>query len=297
MRFKTMLASLLPILAVTCFAVLQTNSCAAQDANSEIDPGKITVDSLFPYRSESYLSTNRYQPKPIQPRPVQPKPFQPKRFIPSQQQSVPALRSKGPTLVASAPAPALFSRSIQDQDLNRPDEDLEDETKEESSRLELLDIDDDKDELDRDMEELDDIDEPVRRQRPDFGPWPRKGIRGISIDIRDMGPNRPEDRSGQLVNSGGAGWADFAPAQKVFAWAAPNIKYQPLYFEDVALERYGQTARPYQQTVLSGLHFYQSLFLLRKQASQRNPFSCDYPLGFCRPGNTVDYTIQRRIER
>lgn len=132
-------------------------------------------------------------------------------------------------------------------------------------------------------------------QRAEFGPWPRKGIRAISLNINESNEIYPEDRSEQLVNSYNQSWNQFAPAQKVFAWVPPNIKYQPLYFEDVALERYGQTASPTQQALLSGAHFFKSLALLGHQARHDHPYSCDHPLGFCRPGNTVPYTIQRQF--
>ena len=138
---------------------------------------------------------------------------------------------------------------------------------------------------------------PGKRQKPEFGPWPRTGIRSVDLDIRDASSVVPEDRSGQLVNNSSNSWTELAPAPKVFAWVAPNIRYRPLYFEDVALERYGQTARPYRQSVLSGVHFFTSAALLPIQARQKHPYSCDYPLGFCRPGDTVDYTIQRFLNR
>ncbi|MEL7499171.1 MAG: hypothetical protein AAFN77_16305 [Planctomycetota bacterium] len=122
--------------------------------------------------------------------------------------------------------------------------------------------------------------------------WPAKTIQQIQIDIRETEQRIPADRSFELSGFGGP--ASRPTSSKVFAWAAPDIRYQPLYFEDVALERYLQTRPPFQQSVASGLHFFKSLVLLPHQMRHDHPASCDYPLGFCRPGNQIPYTIQRQ---
>lgn len=121
--------------------------------------------------------------------------------------------------------------------------------------------------------------------------WPAKSIREVRIDVRETGGRFPEDRSIEMMSFGGP--VSRPASAKVFAWAAPNIKYQPLYFEEVALERYGQTLPPNQQAFASGIHFFKSLVSLPHQMRHDAPSSCDYPLGFCRPGNTISYTIQR----
>lgn len=123
--------------------------------------------------------------------------------------------------------------------------------------------------------------------------WPAKSIREIRIDIREAGGRIPEDRSYELAGFGGSPTP--VTSAKVFAWAAPNLRYQPLYFEDVALERYGQTRPSYRQGVASGIHFFRSLVLIPHQMRHDHPASCDYPLGFCRPGSQVPYTIQRQF--
>jgi hypothetical protein len=167
----------------------------------------------------------------------------------------------------------------------QPTEDTTDQDDQPSSSDFDLDEDDDR------LEDDDDSRAPPQREA--FGPWPRKGIRAINVDIREQSFNVPKDRSEQLLYSGGSQWSSFNSAPKVFAWAAPDIRYQPLYFEDVALERYGQTAGPYQQSFLSAVHLLKSTVLLPHQMKHDAPGSCDSPLGFCRPGNRVPYTIQR----
>ncbi len=144
------------------------------------------------------------------------------------------------------------------------------------------------------LPELTRQDETPQRERVAFGPWPAKNIDDISIDIRDTSSDKPEDRSSQLIGFNPKQWTQFTPTPKVFAWVAPDIRYQPLFFEDVALERYGQTLPPYRQTVLSAIRMTNSFFLFPNHACNDPIFSCDYPLGFCRPGDKVDYTLQRQ---
>lgn len=128
----------------------------------------------------------------------------------------------------------------------------------------------------------------------DFGPWPRKTINEIKIDIRHGDTVLPQDQSFRLINKDSTKWTEYSPYPKLFAWVAPNIRYQPLYFEDVALERYGQTLPPYQQSLASSLHFFKSLVTLPNQMRHDRPASCDYPLGFCRPGNPTPCIYQRQ---
>ncbi len=134
----------------------------------------------------------------------------------------------------------------------------------------------------------------TQQTRP-FGPWPKKTIRDIETDVRDGSEVVPEDRFAELAkNSQSEDWRSFYPAPRVFAWSAPDIRYQPLYFEDVPLERYGQTAGWYKQPIYSALFFAQSMFTLPNQMRHDPPYSCDYPLGFCRPGARVPSTKQRQ---
>jgi len=130
--------------------------------------------------------------------------------------------------------------------------------------------------------------------------WARKPIMELRMDIRELHSVSPADRANEL-NYGMGDWTQFYATPKVFAWAAPDIRYQPLYFEDVALERYGQTldgdtlacnARPWRdlQPWRSGYHFFKSAALLPHQMWHQPPKSCDYPLGFYRPGSCTPPT-------
>ena len=69
-----------------------------------------------------------------------------------------------------------------------------------------------------------------------------------------------------------------------FAWNASAACFNPLYFEDVQLERYGHTIG-LAQPVLSGAHFFAHIALLPYQMGIHPPNECSYPLGHYRVGN------------
>lgn len=114
----------------------------------------------------------------------------------------------------------------------------------------------------------------------------------LSIDVRDFHDEKPADESLKFTDQSIENWSTFAPQPATFAWAAPNIRYQPLYFENVPLERYGQTRSCLAEVAYGGIHFYRSLTLLPYHAAFDHPRSCDYPLGFCRPGNPTNKVRQ-----
>jgi hypothetical protein len=115
----------------------------------------------------------------------------------------------------------------------------------------------------------------------------RKPMSMLSVDTREFSTEAPEDRSTALTNAQPEQWTSFAPAPIAFAWAAPNIRYQPLFFENVPLERYGQTPGPWKEVGRGSLHFFSSLALWPYHARFDHIYECDSPLGFCRPGSQV----------
>ena len=140
----------------------------------------------------------------------------------------------------------------------------------------------------------DDKQPPVTALGTELDKWPLQSIDQISLDIRDKAKVVPRDRSGLLVNESKSNWNDFYPTQKDFAWCPPDISYQPLYFQDVALERYGQTfGCAGMEGALSGLHFFASVCTLPGQVLCDPPFCCQYPLGYCRPGNPAPCTFRK----
>lgn len=70
---------------------------------------------------------------------------------------------------------------------------------------------------------------------------------------------------------------------KLSNWQSPNIRYQPLYFEQTNLERYGVESRF--PVVHSGVHFFTSAVMLPYQMGESHPCDPVYPIGLDRPGN------------
>ena len=133
--------------------------------------------------------------------------------------------------------------------------------------------------------ELDQEDNDLQPEARQFGVWPRKSMREVSVNIRSSYGKVPEDESGVLIASNQRFYRSAATTEKAFAWVAPQIRYQPLYFEDAQLERYGQTKGLIKQPFVSGFKFFRDAALLPFNASIDSPGSCDGPLGFCRPGS------------
>ena len=125
---------------------------------------------------------------------------------------------------------------------------------------------------------------------PTLTTWNQKPMSQIFPGIRPVSGKAPADQSWQLTSRVSV---PTAKTQKLFAWAAPDIGYNPLYFEDVALERYGQTRGLWRQPLVSGFHFLKSAAFLPYYSLFDPVDSCDGPLGYCRPGTTVNCTLQK----
>ncbi len=69
-----------------------------------------------------------------------------------------------------------------------------------------------------------------------------------------------------------------------YRWAASNITYNPLYFQDVSLERYGHNHGVF-QPVVSVAKFGTQVIGLPYQMALDPPCSCETPLGYYRPGD------------
>ncbi len=134
-----------------------------------------------------------------------------------------------------------------------------------------------------------------RRLQFDFGTWPRRTISEIRMTVKDDNAVVPPDKSYLLTEMESPDWFTAPSGDKVFAWVAPNIHYQPLYFQDVPLERYGQTCGGLKQIGASGLHFFTSFCRLPYAVIVDPPRSCEYPLGYCRPGNPAPLTHQKLL--
>ncbi|MCA9137188.1 MAG: hypothetical protein KDB00_10525 [Planctomycetales bacterium] len=74
-------------------------------------------------------------------------------------------------------------------------------------------------------------------------------------------------------------------------WKASNICSKPRYFEEVNLERYGHTAGPWLQPVVSSAHFFANIAVLPYKMGIHPPGECQYALGYYRPGNCAPWVL------
>ena len=74
-----------------------------------------------------------------------------------------------------------------------------------------------------------------------------------------------------------------------YCWEAPNLFHNPLYFEDVPLERYGHTYCEPLQSISSDSKFGAHLVGLPYQMALAPIHKREYPLGYYRPGDPAPY--------
>lgn len=83
------------------------------------------------------------------------------------------------------------------------------------------------------------------------------------------------------------------------AWHASNLAHRPLYFEQVALERYGHTLGPGVQTAVSAAHFFTTIPFLPYKMTLEPPYEHIYALGYYRPGSyapKLRYRVPFRLD-
>jgi len=116
----------------------------------------------------------------------------------------------------------------------------------------------------------------------------------IGIVARGEPGEFPRDYSGDIFA------VDDKPRRKKwpereFNWEAPEVWHQPFYFEDVPLERYGQSLNPERQAWLSGLKFYMTFPLLPVKLWADPPFSKVATFGYYRAGSDNPAVRQKSI--
>lgn len=72
-------------------------------------------------------------------------------------------------------------------------------------------------------------------------------------------------------------------------WKASNLCHNPLYFEDVNLERYGHTHGPVLEPIVQTAHFFGNIAVLPYKMGVHCPTECQYALGYYRPGNCAPW--------
>jgi len=76
-----------------------------------------------------------------------------------------------------------------------------------------------------------------------------------------------------------------------YMWKASGLCHKPLYFEQVALERYGHSTGRLSQPFVDGAHFFLTLPVLPYKMGIEAPWECKYALGYYRPGSCAPYII------
>jgi hypothetical protein len=74
-----------------------------------------------------------------------------------------------------------------------------------------------------------------------------------------------------------------------YTWKASALCHKPLYFEEMAAERYGHSHGPGLEYVSSFIHFFGSLALLPYCVGVETPCECIYDLGYYRVGDCAPY--------
>ncbi|MEO1971243.1 MAG: hypothetical protein ABGX07_06790 [Pirellulaceae bacterium] len=74
-------------------------------------------------------------------------------------------------------------------------------------------------------------------------------------------------------------------------WKASAVCHNPLYFEEVQLERYGHTAGPVLQPVISGAHFFFNIAVLPYKMGIHPMNECMYPVGTYREGDCAPWLV------
>jgi len=116
-----------------------------------------------------------------------------------------------------------------------------------------------------------------------------KSIRDISHDIRPI----LSDRLPEECEVDRTPYYDRNFGRTCFMWKASALSTQAAYFEDVQLERYGNTiVCPALQPVVSGAKFFGTIPILPYKMGVTPPNECVYTLGHRRPGNRVPYMVE-----
>jgi hypothetical protein len=109
----------------------------------------------------------------------------------------------------------------------------------------------------------------------------------VPLDIRNTAGAMPEDVSVAAFPEAATPSVPGPAPGRVevpVAYSPWTICFRPLYFEEVALERYGDT-HGILQPAISGAHFFGSVVALPYKMTVRPPRSCECSNGFSRPGD------------
>jgi hypothetical protein len=132
------------------------------------------------------------------------------------------------------------------------------------------------------QEELDRLFKPLNRIRmvasDSPGPLPPDCSSNLFVPVRGTDSDSTNYRDGTCA---------------VVHWVPTEFAHQPLYFDDIPLERYGQTICPILQPVLSGACFFGTFPLMPCKMAIDRTHDPIYTLGYYRIGNCVPCVRQR----
>ena len=126
-------------------------------------------------------------------------------------------------------------------------------------------------------------------------------VRTLNDTLRSFSPNTLSEEDWCFVTA----WWNLPPECRLdnepapvrdfrlttFTWTSPATCHKPLYFEEVQLERYGHSAGPILQPILSGAHFFGSAVMLPYKTGLNPPNECQYTLGHYRPGDCAPWLV------
>ena len=136
--------------------------------------------------------------------------------------------------------------------------------------------------------------EPAPMERAAFNPCQAvksltlfKPIGEIRTQLKDDGRRLPTDCADSFFGQQNAAVPQRYAAPKVFTWQPTNFVHMPVYFDDVPLERYGQTRHALVQPAVSAARFALQIPALPYKMGVNRPHECISTLGHQPPGDCV----------
>ncbi len=120
-----------------------------------------------------------------------------------------------------------------------------------------------------------------------------KAIDDIPLSTKPSEGPLPVDHSGKLFSGKTDAYAERAWPMLEVNWEASELVFQPPYWEDTPLERYGQTRFPRMQPVVSGAHFFGTFAIVPYKIGIDRTHDRISALGYYRPGSPAPCLRQR----
>jgi hypothetical protein len=112
----------------------------------------------------------------------------------------------------------------------------------------------------------------------------------MNINVQVTGEVPPSAAQQYFSDSAVSGaWSGRGWSQSCYQWEASALYHNPLYFEDVPLERYGHSLPPPFQPLLSGAKFFGTIPFLSYKMVLEPMNEHIYALGYYRPGNPAPW--------